>query len=298
MATNRPSPSAHRRSPACSVPWVKVLRPSTATTRASNRARCAAAWGCGSSRSAWRSCPAARPTTGPTRGPRRRRRRCSRRARSRAAPRRRRRRWPWPASRRRRPTGRWAGPEGWPAPASGCGRRRRGGRGPPAAPRRSPRRATRPGTRRAGRPAARARRRPRPARRRARPAVQAVDDAAQRVAHAVHLRPPGRRVGGGRPAEEVGPRRRPRRGELGAGGSFGHGDRPSARRPAVRHRRRRRRPRSRTSTSTNTGAWSLGLGPLRALRSISAQVTLSARSGESSTRSMRMPRCLWKAPAR
>jgi hypothetical protein len=46
-----------------------------------------------------------------------------------------------------------------------------------------------------------------------------------------------------------------------------------------------------SSTSTSRGAWSEGSFPLRALRSTSAQVTPAASGRESSTRSIRIPRC-------
>ena len=56
--------------------------------------------------------------------------------------------------------------------------------------------------------------------------------------------------------------------------------------------------RRQSARSTMTGAWSDGFSPLRAWRSIVANVARSATASVPSTRSMRMPRWLWKSPAR
>ena len=50
--------------------------------------------------------------------------------------------------------------------------------------------------------------------------------------------------------------------------------------------------------STKSGAWSEGSFPFRALRSTSDHVTLSAKGRLTNARSIRMPRCSWKSPAR
>ena len=66
--------------------------------------------------------------------------------------------------------------------------------------------------------------------------------------------------------------------------------------------RRKVRPReghrSSVSKSTINGAWSEGSLPFRALRSMSAHRDRSASGLLASMRSMRIPRCLWKLPAR
>ena len=54
-----------------------------------------------------------------------------------------------------------------------------------------------------------------------------------------------------------------------------------------------------SSRSITSGAWSDGIGlPLRASRSISAQTVRSASGAVTSRWSMRMPKFLWKLPAR
>lgn len=53
-----------------------------------------------------------------------------------------------------------------------------------------------------------------------------------------------------------------------------------------------------TSTSMNSGAWSEGFWPLRALRSMSPYRARSASTFVINTRSIRIPLCLWKFPAR
>jgi hypothetical protein len=56
--------------------------------------------------------------------------------------------------------------------------------------------------------------------------------------------------------------------------------------------------RRQSARSTINGAWSEGPEPFRALRSTTAKRTRSATGSVASARSMRMPRCWWKSPAR
>jgi hypothetical protein len=299
IATKRPSLSAHRRSPACRVPWVDVFRPETSTTRPSNRS------------SSWSGVVHGEPG-GHARAPGERLGRsehlveggghvpsvhATRRALVRRAE-------------------RGTGPHHVVLHPQ-LDRRRQGvgaaehravveervritageGRLPEALVQRAARERVEP----VGQPLELVGRRGQLLVGRG-AAVEPVDDPPERVARAVQLRPAGRGHRAGELVEEVGPRCRAGSGDARCGvagsvrvrGEVRHGAVVADRTLAVRAH-----PPSRpTSTSTNTGAWSLGFWPLRALRSMSAQRTRSASDDESSTRSSRIPRCFGKLPAR
>ena len=93
-------------------------------------------------------------------------------------------------------------------------------------------------------------------------------------------------------------RRRPGNARRAGGGDQ---PRPAHRRPPVpRHPRRPRRVRRGQIRRgrRRPGAWSLGDGPLRALRSMTHHCDRSTTDGEARTRSMRIPRPSWKSPRR